>query len=385
MVTLLLAAHRCTWPNPRVHYFSPTYSQSKKIAWDLLKQITQPFDPIFNESELRCDMGDIRIQLGSAENPDSNRGIYSDFAVLDEPSQMPSVIWTQVLRPALSDRGGGLLQIGTPKGRHGLFYDCYQAAADLPDWWRGCYTVADTGLLGADELKAAKRTMSTPEYQQEFMCSWSAATRGAVWGDEMNRMEEAGQITSVPHQPDLPVHTAWDLGINDATAIWYFQTDAGLTRFIDYEEHTNTGLPDIVAHMQTKGYIWGRHILPHDVKVRSLSTGKSRRQTLRELGLDVEVAPNIPINDGIEQARNKIRNAWFDAKACKQGIESLRQYCFDWDETRSVLRKVPLHNWASHGADAFRYWACGFDNYTDAGGWRSAPDYSVIDSGRIYG
>ena len=383
IVVLLLMGQRCRWPNPQVHYFSPTYSQSKRIAWLTAKQICAPFDPKYNESELLITLGDIRLQLGSAENPDSNRGIFSDFAVLDEPSQMPSAMFSEVIRPALSDRGGGLLQIGTPKGRHGLFYDSYNAAADLPDWWRGCYTVEDTGLIAPDELKAARRIMSTSEYEQEFMCSWSAAIRGAVWGEEMNKIEVAGQITGCPWEPDKPVHTAWDLGMNDATAIWMYQEDGGYTRFIDYIEYTNTGLPDIVADLKDKPYIWGRHILPHDVKVRSMSTGKSRQQTLYDLGMDTEIAPDIPVNDGIELARSKIRNCWFDRDKCRYGIECLRQYCFEWDDTRGVLRKAPLHNFASHGSDAFRYWAAGFDSYTDGAGWRSTPDYSRIDAGRV--
>lgn len=379
IVALLKVAQDCPRPNPRVHYFSPTYSQSKRIAWDLAKQLTADLDPKINESELRLDIGDTRIQLGSAENPDSNRGIYSDFAVLDEPSQMPPSMWTEVIRPALSDRGGSMLMIGTPKGRHGLFYESYQAAQNAPDWYTGCYPASCTGVLPESELRAAQAVMSRAEYQQEYECDWSAAIKGAYWGEAMSLLEAQGHITRVPYDETLPVHSVWDLGMNDSTAIWAYQVTGGEYRFIRYLEFQNTGLAQIVGHLRGLPYLWGRHTLPQDVKVRSLSTGQSRQQTLHDLGLDVTVAPQVPVEDGIEKVRAMLPRCWFDAVECKNGIEALRQYRSDYDEKGQVLRLRPVHDWSSHAADAMRYLAVSAQEY-GVEGWRSEPDYSVMDA-----
>lgn len=373
----------CTHPNPRVHYFAPTYGQAKRVAWDYAKQYTACIpDRIVNESELRIDFpGGGRLQLGSAENPDANRGIYSDFAILDEPAQMPSVMWTEVLRPALSDRRGGLLMIGTPKGRHGLFYDTYQDAPRLKDWYAGCFKASETAILPDDELEAARRTMSDGEYQQEFECDWSAAIKGAFWGEAMLQREAAGAITAVPHVERELVYTSWDLGVSDATAIWFFQPHGGEWNFIDYEEYTNMGIPAIVRELRDKPYSYGAAIVPHDAKVRSLSTGLSRRDTLEQLGWDVVIAnwdDPIPVIEAIDLARSKLQVCNFDLENCRAGIECLRQYCAKWDELKGTIRQIPEHNWASHGADAFRYFAITEPSYI-RGTWDTELDYSEID------
>ena len=201
---------------PQVHYYAPSYPQAKRVAWPYVKDFLHGCGAQFNESELKAELpGGAILQLGSGENPDSSRGIYSDYVVLDEPSQMPTRLWTEVLRPALSDRLGGAMFIGTPQGRHGLFYDTYQDAADDPLWWRGCYRASETGIVDEEELHAAQRAMSRAEYLQEFECDWSAAIQGAYWGERMNEIEEKGQLTRLAHDPAKLVHTGWDLGLSD--------------------------------------------------------------------------------------------------------------------------------------------------------------------------
>lgn len=377
VAVLIAKAQECKHDHPRVHYFAPTYSQAKKVTWDLLKQMTQALDPVINESELRVDIRDTRITLGSAENPDANRGIYSDFAVLDEPAQMSPAMWTEVLRPALSDRLGGCLMIGTPKGRHGLFYSSYEAAPSHADWWRGCYRASETGIIPEPELQAARKVMSTAEYAQEYECDWSAAIRGAFWGDVMNDVEQAGQITNVPHDEQHQVYTAWDLGVAN-TAIWYFQMVGGVARFIRYEEHSGRSYAQLAAHMGQWSYNYAAHIMPHDVTTRSEITGKTRQATLESLGFDCVVAPKIDLPDGIDMVRSKLRNCWFDRELCQQGIETLRSYRSDWKDKHGVLSKQPLHDWASHGADAMRYFAV-TDVGAYTGAWGEPINYSNMD------
>jgi len=211
----------------------------------------------------------------------------------------------------------------------------------------------DTNILDPEEVEAARNEMSEPEFDQEFNCSWSAAIRGAYYAKEM----DLAMVGSVPHDKALRVITSWDLGMADSTAIWFWQIAGSEIRAIDYMEFQGMGLPDIVAKLQTQPYNYIQHILPHDVKVRELGTGKSREEVLKSLGVNPTIAPNQSIADGINALRNMISRMCFDEDKCKQGIEALRQYRTSFDDKRQVFRNAPLHNWCSHAADSARYFA----------------------------
>jgi hypothetical protein len=379
---MVKAALLCPHRRPQVHYYCPTYGQAKKVAWQYLKDATEAFrGTTYNESELKAVLpGGALLQLGSADNPHASRGIYSDFVVLDEPAQMPPSMWTEVLRPALSDRNGGGLFIGTPHGRHGLFYDAWCDADGDASWWRACYKASDTGIIPESELHSAQRAMSVAEYQQEYECSWDAAIKGAYWAAEMQKADSAGRITQVIHRPALPVHISMDLGINDATACWFFQVDGDAVHVIDYAEYTNMGLPDIVRDWRARPYLYGKVIMPHDGAQRSLSTGQTRQETMRQLGCDAIICKKHDVIDGIERVRSDLSRMRFDKTRCKDGIEALRQYRSDWEEQKGVLRLRPLHDWTSHGADAMRY-LCMAGTEALAGGWGEL-DYTRQDKHR---
>ena len=360
---------------PQVAYYCPTYGQAKRVAWPYVKDFCAAIPGAeFNEADLRATLpGNRTIQLGSADNPDSSRGIYLDYVVLDEPAQMPTAMWTKVLRPALSDRLGGALFIGTPAGRHGLFYDTFNEAESDSEWFRGMYKASETGIIPESELMSAQRSMSPNEYQQEFECSFDAAIRGAYYADEMNRAT-IGTVAPVDGQK---VHITLDLGMNDATAAWFFQIDGNRINFVAYAEYTNMGLPAIVNDWRARGYVYGRVICPHDVAVRSLSTGQTRKDTLAALGVDVIVAPNIPVIDGINATRLMLPRCSFD-KGCGDGIEAMRQYRADWQDKKGVLALRPLHDWTSHAADAMRYLGVtGIAQLENQ--WSNAIDYREID------
>jgi hypothetical protein len=378
---LIHKALTCPLHRPQVFYYSPTYSQSKRVAWQYVKDFTQALPGVeYNESELKVTLhnGGI-IQLGSADNPDASRGLYADFVVLDEPAQMPPSMWFSVLRPALSDRNGQALFIGTPAGRHGLFYEQWNQAETDPEYWRGCYKADETGIIDQAELESAQRGMSVAEYAQEFLCSWDASIRGAYWATEMSQADEAGRIAKVLPAYGQQTHIALDLGMNDSTAAWFFQLDGDAVRFIDHAEYTNMGLPAIVQDWKARGYSYGKIIAPHDINVRSLSTGQTRKDTLHGLGCDVLVCPQHEVIDGINGVRALLSRAWFDREKCKDGIEALRQYRADWVEKKNVLQLRPLHDWASHSSDAMRYLAMhGVSQLQDQWG---EINYSKIDQG----
>lgn len=383
IVWLMLKCLQCPHNRPQCHYFAPTYSQAKRVAWAYLKEFCSALPGTqFNEAELKAILPNGgTIQLGSADNPDGSRGIYSDACVLDEPAQMPPRMWSEILRPALSDRQGAALFIGTPNGRQGLFYDTYEIAGNDELWFRGIFKASETGVIDPIELQAAKRVMSDPEYAQEYECSFDSAIRGAYFAEEMTKAELEGRIGTYKYDSGKQVHIALDLGINDATAAWFFQTDGNMVNFIEYKEYVNTGLPDMVQHWRKMPYIYGKIIAPHDVRNRSLSTGITRQQTLTDLGCDVVVAPKTDLMDGIELARRFIQKCRWDKLNCFRGIEALRMYRSDYDDKRGVLSLRPVHDWTSHPADSFRYLAVTpLDTLTNT--W-STIDYSQHDKGII--
>lgn len=356
---LIMGATKCQLPNPRFAYVAPQLNQAKDIAWTYLKEYTAFLSPKINESELWVELpGGARIRIYGADNPDRLRGIYLDGVVPDEFGDMDPTVWTQVLRPALSDRKGWAAFIGTPKGKN-TFHRLWTEAEGDPDWTRLMLKASETGLLDAKELADARKMMSDDEFAQEYECSFEAAVRGAYYAKEMNAAEQDGRISAVPHDPRLLTHTAWDLGVADSTCIWFFQTVGRETRVIDVLKGEGVGLDWYARELQSRGYLYGKHYLPHDVQVRELGTGKSRKEVLAGLGIEATVCPNIPVADGIQASRMLLPTCWFDKDKCKDGIEAMRMYRRDYDDKRQEFRVSPLHDWTSHYADAFRYFAVG--------------------------
>lgn len=369
---LVDAALRDTSGNARFGYVAPLYAQAKDIAWQYLKDYATRIPGTgINESELRADFPNgSRIRLYGADNYDRMRGLYFDGVVLDEPADFPVNAWPTVIRPALSDRKGWAVFIGTPKG-HNSFYDTFVEAKDSSDWFCAIHKASETGIIEQEELDAALRIMGTDRFEQEFECSFEAAIQGAYYATEMRAVMDEGRITRVPYEPSKPVITAWDLGVGDSTAIWFMQQVGPERRIIDYYEASGVGLDHYVSVLTERGYIYGEHILPHDVRVKELGTGKSRIETLNELGIrDVTIAPQLRVDDGIQAVRSFLATCWFDEEKTHRGVEALKQYRRDFDEKGKTWRARPLHDWTSHPADAFRYLATGFSG---SSGWSSGP------------
>jgi hypothetical protein len=366
---LIKACLTCDKQNPRYAYLAPFYAQAKDVVWTYLKEFAGVIPGVqFNESELRADFPNGgRIRLYGADNYDRLRGIYLDGVVLDEYADMDPRAWAEVIRPALSDRKGWAVFIGTPKGQNG-FYKVWKGDSETgwpgaeadPEWLALMLKASETGLVDEEELRDARRTMTGDQYEQEFECSFEAAVIGAYYAKQMKRADEAKRIGKVPWEPGLEVHTAWDLGIGDSTAIWFAQMHGKEVRVIDFYEASGVGLDHYAKVLREKPYVYAEHILPHDVAVKELGTGKSRLEVLDGLGIrNVRVLPNLRIEDGINAARLFIERCWFDADNCRRGVEALKAYRAEYDEKLQVLKLRPLHNWASHPADAFRYLALG--------------------------
>jgi phage terminase large subunit len=350
-------------PDGRYAYVAPLFNQAKDVAWSYLKKYADPLlagPP--NETELRVDLiNGARIRLYGADNPDRLRGIYLDGVTLDEYGDMKPVIWTDVIRPALSDRQGWATFIGTPKGKNG-FWEIWQTALKNDAWYSLMLKASETGLIPRQELDDALSHMLQDGYDQEYECSFDAAIQGAYYADQLRRAQDDGRIGRVPVDRGLPVHTAWDLGVSDSTSIWFVQVIAKERRLVDYYEGSGVGLDHYAAVLKEKGYVYGQHYFPHDVAVKELGSGKSRVDTLRGLGITAEVGIASNVEDGINATRRLLDQCWIDADRCARGLEALKSYRREYDDKLKDWKSRPLHDWSSHGADALRTFATGFED-----------------------
>ena len=367
-----LLMHSLDKTDGRFAFISPYYSQSKDIAWQLLLQYNAPLLEnglsSINESELRIDFfNGSRIRLYGSDNYNRLRGLGFNGVVIDEYADCDPRAYPEVIRPALSSEMGFCTWIGTAKG-HNAFYEIYQRSLNDPDFYSLMLKASQTGILRKEELDAAHNDLTQDQYNQEYECSFDAAIQGAYYGEDMRKAEEEGRVGITHHEKELEVHTAWDLGVGDATSIVMFQIVGNEYRIIDYYESSGVGLDHYVKVLKDKPYIYGQHILPHDIKVRELSTGKSRLEVLNNLGIKAEVCPNLTIEDGIQAVRGLLDRCWFDRKKCDRLVEALKQYRRNFDERTKTFKVKPAHDWTSHPCDAFRMMAVGYKsktNYTE--------------------
>lgn len=371
------SALRCERERPRYAYIAPYLRQAKAVAWDYLRSAMAPLRVIgasAHETELRVDYHNGgQVRLYGADNPDALRGIYLDGVVLDEYADMDPRLWSEVIRPALADRQGFAVFGGTPRGRN-AFYEMHKRSLAEPDWFSVVLKASETGLIPEAELALARRDLTPEQFAQEFECSFEAAVVGAYYGKLMAEAEAAKRIAGTPYEPAAPVWTAWDLGIRDATAIWFAQVVGREIHLIDYYEATGADLGHYVREIAGRPYIYAGHIVPHDAQARELGTGKSRLEVLESLGLkNLTVAPMHRVEDGINAVRVLIPRCWFDAAKCARGVDALKLYRAAVDDrytdpqNRAVLKPAPVRDWTTHGADAFRYLAMTLDQVSKSG------------------
>jgi phage terminase large subunit len=345
---------------PRYAYIAPTYGQAKRVAWDYLVKYAEPLGGTSNISELRVDFWGRRIQLFGSDNPESLRGQYFDGVILDEIGDQNPKIWTDIIRPALADRKGWCLFIGTPKG-HNHFKELRDRAEKEEGWGLLEFKASETGVVDDTELKAAKNEMGESKFRQEFECSFDAPIEGSYYGEMLNELEEKKHMQEIPREELSRTFTAWDLGMGDSTSIWVAQLVGTEVRLLDYYENHGVGLDHYVKWIKDNDYLKAEHILPHDVRVRELGTGKSRLEMLEESGLQVKIAPRMGLDDGIQAVRRLLPRCWFNVPKVQTGLNCLRNYRRDYDEKRKIFFERPLHDWSSHGSDSFRYLALGLD------------------------
>lgn len=402
---LIERATLCPYPNGRYGYLAPTYGAAEDIAWlylsdmhgKLMRACGRDPEPLQNKGDLSVLVPTragqwARVRLYGVDSPKQRiRGLYLDGVVFDEFAWIPWSVWAQQVRPMLSDDvragkdfAGNRNQwadfIFTPFGRnhaHRMFTRAELWSKGLPvreqdpvtdrevevfsdEWDARLYKASQTKIIDPRELAAARVDMGAAKYEQEYECSFDAAVEGAIYAHEIEQLRAAGRIGIFPINPLLPVHTAWDLGFDDATAIWFYQEVAGEIRLIDYLEVINAGLPRIVELLAEKGYRYGIHLLPWDVVVGELGTGKTRASVLKELGVRITVVPKPKyVTDRIAATQAMLPLCRFHEGNTADGIDRVCLYRREYIEINGVYREKPIHDWSSHAADALGTLAMG--------------------------
>lgn len=356
---LVDAALRCTKPDPRFAYVAPYYTQAKDVAWLYLKRYTACIPGVkVNEGELRVDLPNGgRVRLYGADNYDRMRGIYLDGVVLDEFADMHPAAWSEVIRPALADRQGWALFIGTPKGRN-AFCDLYEKAMVEPDWFALRLKASETGLIPAEELEALRKEMSENEFRREMETDFDAAIEGAYFAEGLAKAENEGRICNLSHDPLMAIRAYWDIGGTgakaDATSIWVCQFVSREIRIVDYYEAVGQPLAEHLAWLRQRGWGAAECVLPHDGKANDKVYAVSFESAIREAGFSVRSVPNAGAGAAsmrIEAVRRLLPAMWFDRERTKTGRDALSWYHEKRDEKRNI-GLGPEHDWASHAADA---------------------------------
>lgn len=389
----------CFGPKCTVITTAPTEKHVKDVLW---REIRDAKGSAIAELEgkittKQLDLGEKWFATGFATKPDTVteqatafQGYHNEFVlvIFDEAAGILPQIW-EAAESLITDEDSNCkwLAIGNPTSSFGNFPDCFKddsgwnqvtiSVKDTPNYKQGKKVVP--GLAGRKYEKQMNKKYGNKSniYLSRVLGEIPEFTEGAIWGKEIRQAKQSGRVLdNIPHETSCLVHTAWDLGIDDAMAIWFFQIVGQEVHVIDYYEYWGEGLVHYIDLLHEKrkenGWIYGTHLAPHDIKVRQLTDGATRLETAKKLGVDFTVVGkpgddgpvNLSLKDGIEAARQELNRCWFDKTRCKQGLKNLSEYHWKKLQTvstddRPVYSGTPEHDHSSNGADAFRYMCIG--------------------------
>lgn len=401
----------------------PLASQARKAIWNAVnghtgkRRIDEAFPPALrkrtNDQEMFIEfVNGATWQVLGSDNYNAMVGappvglVYSEWALANPAARA-------YLRPIIAENRGWEVFITTPRGKNHA-YRTLNAARSEPGAFAQVLSARDTGIFNHDQLDKLRAAyvadfgedMGLALYEQEYECSFDAAIMGAFYASEFRHVDQEGRICNVPHDPNYPVFTAWDLGRTDDTSIWWFQIIAGEIRVIDF--HSSSGKKpgyyasqitgreieiDLIGddlHVERGGffeeaahrmaYRYETHFLPHDARAKTLAAkGKSLiEQYAAALGIDkMAIVPSIAVIDGIQAARMMFPRVYFDTERTQLGTDALREYRRDWDEDKRIFSDKPVHNWSSNPADAFRMMAVAW-RHEQAKPIAKEPNWSVV-------
>lgn len=378
----------------------PEASQGRKAVWSAVnphsgrRLIDQAFPLEFRASTRDQEMaltyknGSLYRVVGS-DNYDSLVGSTPAGVVLSEWALADPNAWA-FIRPILMENKGWVMFITTPRGNNHAKATLSLAKNDST-WFGQVLTAKDTGVFNMDDLARELREMQHEYgkeegqafFDQEYYCSFESALLGSYYGAYLSKMRTDGRICDFPIDRAIPVHTAWDLGYTDSTAIWFVQRVGREFRFVDYHEASGNGLDAYAKILQDKakehGWIYGTHYFPHDVAVKELGNGGlSRVDTLQSLGIKAKVVPQSNINDGINAFRRILDQSFIHETRCERGLNALSNYRREWNEKTRMYSDAPRHDWSSHGADAGRTFATGYRDPKEKVSSGKIPDFRNV-------
>jgi hypothetical protein len=380
------------------HLF-PYQTQARKAIWNGIdSQGRNILDQVFpHEIRKRTSSQEMLIelvngstfQLSGSDNYDNLVGSSPVAVVFSEWSLCDPNAWAYI-RPILAENDGWASFIYTPRGKnHG--WSLYNMARKSDDWYCENLTVNDTkredgSPIISHEIIDQERAEGMEEalIQQEFYGSFESQIAGAYYADQIAAAKEQGRIGRLPVEPSLPVHTAWDLGIADAMSVWFFQSVGKEIRLVHYYEATGKGMEHYIQYINqwanTNGVMLGTHLAPHDIEVRELTSGRSRKETARQMGISFRTVQRPRVKaEGIQAVRRMFPRFWIDDERAEQGYNCVASYRREWDEKTGRFRDNPVHDWASHGADALQTLALGWRESLSPAHIQRAPQTARVD------
>ncbi len=345
------------------YYFFPSYAQGKKIIWDgtdrdgfrFLDHIPKEVRENENQTEMkiRTNNGSL-FQIVGSDNIDSIVGtnpigcVFSEYALQDPRG------WIRI-SPILAENGGWAIFNSTPRG-HNHMYKLWKRVQSNKKWFTEQLTIEDTGAISLTALQD-ERDAGIPEdlIQQEYYVSFDEGVVGAYYAPQLKRARGEGRLTKVPHDPNLKVHTAWDIGVDDPTSILFYQNVGREIHIIDCYENSGEGFGFYAEILDSKNYRYGKHYAPHDIEVREMGIEvKTRKQSAAEVGINFTTVERGKKEDGIEAVRRIFHSLWIDNAKCEFAIECFMNYRKEWDVKHEVYKLRSVHDWSSHFADALR-------------------------------
>lgn len=361
----------------------PEYAQGRKALWESVnahtgkRRIDEAFPPQIrrrtdNQTMMIEFLNGSTWQIIGSDSYDATVGAgpvgitYSEWALAN-----PSA-WA-FHRPMIEENNGWASFITTPRGRNHA-KTMYDFAKKNARWFAEISSIHTTRALTAAQLEESKaeyialygQDLGEAQFQQEYECSFNAAIMGAFYSREMIAVRSEGRIQNVTALPELPIHTAWDLGVSDTTAIWVFQVAHDHIRVLDFYEASGVGLEHYVEWLDERGYRGGNDYVPHDIMVQEWASGRTRMDVMRSLNRQPRKVPSVSVQDGIQAARKTLPLAVFDTKCEERGISALEQYRREWDDKNKVFRLKPKHDWASNASDSWRYLSLAWQEYRAA-------------------
>jgi len=351
------------------YYYFPTKADGRAILWEGMDKEGVRFldrippdlrdgEPKNVEMQVALKNGSLFRVMGTDDlrvvGPNPVGCVFSEYS-LQNPAG-----W-DLIRPILAENDGWAIFNFTPRGRNHAYRE-HLMAKNNPAYFHELLTVDDTNAISQEAIQAERDSGMREELiQQEFWCSFSAALEGAFYADDIALAREEGRIGVFRYRPELPVHTAWDLGISHPTVIWFWQEvqedDYLWYDIIDYYQNTGQSLNHYAGILRQKGYQYGDHWGPHDIKVREQGTGISRLETLLGLGVRMNVVPKLGVEDGIEAVHQMFHRCRFNEATIQQGLDGLSAYRAEFDPKKDKYRPKPVDDWSADPADAFRMMA----------------------------